>query len=167
MRPSKYYGIDYPIFCLNKLPYGIRYLTDSIQVKLTEFKEYKTIDVYEEGKTVLNRYLQSGIDFCFDVTCFDLTNLIRSKPEWGIDSSANLHKFVPRETFKARCVKVKKSLGNAIWVDTVSYPFELKQTQMLSYTKLKRQWLVIVYIDKRWQPYKFLDFYRKVNYVRL
>jgi hypothetical protein len=156
---SKFYGVRYPIFCLKRTPEQVTIFNDRICIKKSETSELEILDKYSPDKPFLLRYLaQDTGTFTFDYTCHGITQLISNKIEWGIDSNAKIFNFKKKEKFKAINVKIRKVYKNIIWVDKISYPFELPK-QVVVPKDLKNQWVTLVSIDGIWEIYKFYSFY--------
>jgi hypothetical protein len=164
---SKYKGIEFPVFGLFITPFDIRIRLDTIDIQKQEFCEWNCIDRYVEGKSLLERYiLAKQDDFYFDVTCLNLTQLISKKVKWCIDSNFKIYDLTSKQTFKARNVKIRKCVKNSIWVDTVSYPFNLKKG-LTDYKEILNQYVTIVYIDNVWVLHKFTSFKEDIKSVTL
>lgn len=164
---SKYYNIKFPVFGLLSVPFDIRIRLDSIEVQKQEFTNWNTIDRYVENKSLLERYiLNKDEDFGFDVTCLNLSQLISKKVKWCIDSNFKIYNLSAKQTFKARNVKVRKCIKNAIWVDTVTYPFKLKKG-ITDPKEILNQYITIVYIDNVWVLYRFTSFKEEIESVTL
>lgn len=156
---SKFYGVKYPIFCLKSTPDEVTIFNDRICIKKYESSDWATLDEYKPNKPFLSRYLtQDTGTFTFDYTCHSITQLISNKIDWGIDSSAKIFNLRKKEKFKAINVKVRKVVKNIIWVDRISYPFELPKN-IVATEDIKNQWVTLVLIDDIWEIYKFYSFY--------
>lgn len=164
---SKYAGICFPVFGFLTTPYDVRIKLDSIEVQKQEFGKWSSIDRFIEGKSLLERYiLTKDENFGFDVTCLNLTQLISKKVKWCIDSNFKIYNLSNKQTFKARNVRVRKCRQNAIWVDTVSYPFKIKKG-LTDPKEIINQYVTIVYIDKVWVLYRFTSFKEQIESVTL
>lgn len=164
---SKYYGIRFPVFGLLNTPYDLKIRLNSIEIQKQEFGSWNYIDRFIEGKSLLERYVLAKDDnFGFDVTCVNLTQLISKKVKWCIDSNFKVYDLSNKQTFKSRNVKVRKCINNAIWVETVSYPFKLKKG-LTDPKEILNQYVTIVYIDKVWVLYRFTSFKEEVESVTL
>jgi hypothetical protein len=164
---SKFYGIKYPIFCLKTIPDTVTIFNDRICIRKYDSSDWITLDEYVPNKPFLYRYLtQDTGTFTFDYTCHSITQLISNKIDWGIDSSAKIFNLRKKEEFKAVNVKVRKVVKNIIWVDKISYPFELPKNIVIP-EDIKNQWVTIVSIDGKWNIHKFYSFYTPIESITL
>lgn len=163
---SKFWGIQFPIFCLKKTPYKYSVRLDTITIQKTEEEKPSTVDQFDSSVPLLNRYIKVKDDsFAFDYTCLNLSQLITKRIEWGIDSTARAFDFRKLQTFKARNVKIRRLKGNLIWVDTVTYPYKIPQHSVSP--ELLDQYVTIVYVDNVWYLYRFTSFSEKVKTLKL
>lgn len=164
---SKYYGITFPVFGLFCTPFDLKIRLDSIEVQKQEFGNWHYIDKYIEGKSLLDRYILAKDEtFGFDVTCLNLPQLISKKVKWCIDANFKVYNLSQKQTFKARNVKIRKCVRNSIWVDSVSYPFNLKKG-LTDHKEILNQYVTIVYIDNVWVLHKFTSFKQDIESVTL
>jgi hypothetical protein len=158
---SKFYGIQFPAFVLYAVPFDYSVGIETIEIQKREFHDWHMVDRFDRNKTVLERYLTvKSSDINFDATCLNLTQLIRSKAKWLIDSKARIYDISKKQKFEAKSLPIIKTSKNAIWVPSVSYPFKLPKN-MIDSKELKNQYLTIVKIDHLWVIYQVTPF--KVN----
>lgn len=125
------------------------------------------LDEYSPNMPFLSRYLfQDTGRFTFDYTCRNITQLISKPVKWGIDSKAKIFDLSKKQKFKARNVKIKRVVKNIIWLDTISYPFEIPKNVSVP-RDLLNQWVTIVLIDEVWEIYKFYSFSKPTESILL
>jgi hypothetical protein len=164
---SKFYGIRYPIFCLKFPPAGLKIHPEGIAIQKREFSDWNTLDQYDPQKPFLSRYLvQDTGTFEFDYTCQSITQLISNRIQWGIDSNAKIYNFQKKQKFRARNSRVRRVVNNIIWLDRISYPFEISKSVVVP-RDLKRQWATMVLIDGTWELYKFYSFPEPIESILL
>jgi hypothetical protein len=164
---SKFYGIQFPVFGLVKVPFDVRISLDSISVQKQEFGPTYKIDHYIEGKSLTERYIAAKHeDFGFDFTCLNMSQLISKKVSWGIDAQFKVYNLSAKQTFKARNVRIRRCVKNTIWVDTVSYPFKIKKG-LTDSKEILNQYVTIVYIDNMWILHRFTSFKEPIDSVTL
>lgn len=140
---------------------------DRICIKKTDNSEWETLDKFEPNKPFLARYLmQDTGTFKFDFTCHSITQLISNKIKWGIDSNAKIFDFKKNQEFKARNLKVRRVVNNIIWLNTISYPFEINKRVAVP-NDLINQWATVVLIDGNWELYKFYSFQKPTESILL
>ena len=160
---SKFYGIKYPLFGLDTYPYDYTIRLNSVTVQKSENSNAFTIDNFQDNVPYIIRYLATkDDDFKFDFTCLNVSHMLTKKVKWGIDSSAKVFSFTKPNTFKARNVPIIRNKGTLIWVDSVSYPFEIPKL-LVDASEILSQHLTIVYVDDIWVPYKYTSFSEKVE----
>lgn len=166
-KNSKFYGIKYPIFCLKRVPYATSIRNNAILIKKIYTSDWSVLDEYRPDKPFLSRYLtQDTGTFTFDYTCYNITHLISNKIEWGIDSNARIFNLKNKQKFKAQNLKVRRAVKNIIWLDRISYPFELNARVVVP-QDITNQWATMVHIDHKWELYKFYSFPKPVESILL
>jgi hypothetical protein len=165
---SKFYTISFPAFGLLDVPVDYKITTSTIEIQKKDFGKWYIIDRFDKDKTLLERYLaaKEEEESIFDVTCLNLSQLISKRIKWVIDAKARTHNLSTKQTFKARNVKVIKVVNNAIWLDTVSYPFIVSK-RILDTREILSQYATIVYIDNVWILHKFTSFHEPVQMLKI
>lgn len=165
---SKFYGITFPAFGLLSPPFDFKITLDTIEIQKKEFGKWYSIDRFDKNKTLLERYLsvKEEEEPTFDVTCLSLGQLISRPVVWLIDAKARVYNLKAKQEFKARNVKVRKLVKNAIWVETVSYPFTIPNN-ILDRSEIINQYATIVYIDNTWILHKFTSFPEPVQITKI
>jgi hypothetical protein len=164
---SKFYGIKFPAFALYSVPFDYKIGTDTIQIQKREFHDWYIIDRFDRNKTVLERYLSVKSDeINFDATCLNLTHVINKPVKWLIDSKAKIYDVSKKQKFISKSLPIIKVSKNAVWVPTVSYPFELP-IKLIDSKELLNQHLTIVKIDKVWVIYKVTPFKMDVTEINI
>mgnify|MGYP003704660907 CR=1 FL=1 len=107
----------------------------------------KNLSYYQRLSTIEDR-----IEFEF--TCRNLTELINSPVIWGVDSVGKVFDLSNRERFKMRTSSIRKIKPGLIWLNRISYPFEVDKTINLEEIDSKVLKIITVYIDKTWVLYK-------------
>jgi len=159
MSRSKFYGIIYPFFGLNKKPYEIKYKESLILLKRTSKSQYLILDDKELScKTYVNRIFEMEKEYenervRFDITARNLEELLQTKVKWGIDSSAKVFELHKKEIFKIKCSTIEKRKEDLLWVKGISYPFEFPK--YLSCTTFGNLYVYLVNVDEEWHLYKF------------
>ena len=83
-----------------------------------------------------------------------------------IDSKAKIYDVSKKQKFMAKSLPIVKISKNAVWVPTVSYPFELP-VKLIDSKELLNQHLTIVKIDKVWVIYKVTPFKMDVTEINI
>lgn len=152
---SKFIGINYPLFALKKKPFKLVYSIDSIYAIKSEGNILETVDNKNLSGDYFSRLLQMVNRINFDYTCKNLQDVIYSKPQWGIDSTAQPVDLSRREPVKAKTLKVRKVKNNLIWLDSISYPFKLSTNERIILTDAV--YAVVVNINNEWYITSFTD----------
>lgn len=122
---SKYKGITYPFFSINTKPYSITYDINTIRLQKYEDTHTETVDDKTLSGKYISRLLQLNNRITFDNTSNSLQELLFSKAKWGMDSNAIPFDLSNKENYPAKIHKIKRVIGNLIWLRNISYPFTL------------------------------------------
>ena len=88
----------------------------------------------------------------FKYTCRNMRELLNSKSKWGIDNKAQIFDLSKKEKYNLICKKIKRIKDNLIWVEGISYPFEINTDKI----NLKENYYTtLVNIDRCWYPLEF------------
>lgn len=159
MNHSRFKDIKFPFYGKVNWYYDILYRQNVIYGKqFVHSKSYKIIDqVSEENKA--QNYIQrlASIDnrIEFDCTCRNITELIAAKPKWGIDSEGKIFILTRKERLKTKILPIRKKKPGLIWLNSISYPFEIDRTinvEAIDTNALRAQ---IILVDSLWVLYKF------------
>ena len=83
------------------------------------------------GGDYFMRLLQMERRISFDYTCGGLQELILSNCRWGIDSRAKIHDLPSYNKIKSEKRKIVRANKNTIWLQRISYPFNIKTKENL------------------------------------
>lgn len=149
---SKFQGIKFPFFGLDKVPNTVYFTKNEIFVTIgssSYLLDDKTLP-YEDFLTrVACLELNSTYSrLKFKYTALSLDNLITVPVKWGVDSTGKIFDLSKKEKFLVKCVKVDKIEEDLIWVKGISYPFKLKEG--LTKTLNSYMFVILVQIDKDW-----------------
>jgi hypothetical protein len=126
----KYEGIKYPLFTFKKKP--LRLVFDGDKLLCTSQDGVsQTIDDKSLSGSYFERLLQLKQRAFFDNTCRNLQDILFSKAQWGIDSQGKPHDLSKKYKVPAVVRTVKKIEKNIVWVQGISYPFELPTTESI------------------------------------
>jgi len=166
---TKFDDIKFPFFGLKNKPYKISFSNSS--VILTKFKYGKVYildDISLLGKNYAERLLELDTThpqtrIIFDFTFISLSHLIKSidKIKWGLDSEGKSFNLGRKQKFKAQIAQVKKKNDNLLWVDGISYPFEIPY--MIDNFKSKDLYALLVKVNYTWY---IKEFTHEHNYIR-
>jgi len=165
---SKYKDIVFPFFGRKQNPYSVKYKKDIILVKIHSHSKDAVLDYVTEDNKNLSYFTRlADLDnrLEFEVTCRNLTELLNTKVNWGVDSQGKVFDLVNMERLPARIAKIRKFKEGLIWVNLVSYPLEISKTIDLSSLDLSVLKAVIVYVDKTWVLYNFTYENEIGNYI--
>ena len=92
-----------------------------------------------------------------------MSHLIKSidKIKWGLDSEGKSFNLGRKQKFKAQIAQVKKKNDNLLWVDGISYPFEIPY--MIDNFKSKDLYALLVKVNHTWY---IKEFTHEHNYIR-
>jgi|LULY01.1.fsa_nt_gb hypothetical protein len=167
---TKFSCIRFPFFGLKTKPYRIHYDTKNSQIKVTKVKNGKIYvldgfnlndNTYPERLLNLDKmHPQSRI--VFDFTFSRLSQLIKSidKVKWGVDSEGSHINLSKKEKFKAKIARVEKKTDQLLWLEKVSYPFELPHP--VKNFKSKDLYALLVSVDNTWY---IKDFTHEKDYI--
>lgn len=151
---SKFSNITFPFYGLKQIPEDISFKEQKILVK------FNTQWMVLDDKSLKGNYLQRQIQMLeqkytklnFNYTCRNMIELLSSKAKWGADSDAIIHDLSNREKFSIICRKIRAIKENLIWVDKISYPFEVN-TEKLNVNS--DYYVTLIHIDRSWYPLEF------------
>lgn len=111
-------------------------------------KETKSLAYIERLANINNRIE-------FDYTCRNITELIASKPKWGVDSSGRVFLLMKKEVFNSKILSIKKKKPGLIWLDKISYPLEIDKTINVDPIDTSTVRAKVIYVDGIWILYEF------------
>lgn len=172
--PSKYSGIKFPIFATKQVPLEEVYRDNRFFILPFGGNENKLVLVddlnIKEPSYIkrLNTMRSTNYDvITYDFTCLNLSSLLLSKARWGYDADRKTHRFeTHQEYFPFSYRKVIKISKNAIWLERISYPFELP-SHLIDFENIKNIWVGVVYLDFCWHIYEFSAVYNSKDKIRL
>lgn len=154
---SKYKGIKFPFYGLKEKPFDIQFTLNKIEIKLSQVdNQWKVLDDKELSGTYFNRQVKmlekkyTKVNFNF--TCRNMQELINSKCKWGVDNNAQIFDLTTKEKFKLVCRNIKKIKNNLIWIDQISYPFEINTNKI---NIKENYYATLVNIDRCWHLIEF------------
>jgi len=158
---TKFDGIKFPFFGLKTKPYKISFSKScAIITKFKYGKMYILDDVSLLEKTYSERLLKLDTShpqtrIVFDYTFTSLSQLIKSinKINWGLDSSGKSFNLRRKQKFKAQIAQVKKKNDNLLWIEGISYPFELPYD--IDNFKSKDLYALLVKVNNTWYIKEF------------
>jgi hypothetical protein len=145
---QKYRNIEYPIFVTNAKPYAIEYTLDKIYFIRYKNSHKELLDNKSYSGDYFARLLQIKNRFSFDSTCKDLQQLLISKAKWGMDSKAVPHDLSKLQAVPAEKRRVQKIINSIVWIQGISYPFEIATKE--SFSNLDNLYVTIVYVNGEW-----------------
>ena len=154
---SKFTGISFPFFGLKEKPYDIKFSLNNIEIKISSTdNQWKVVD----DKSLRGNYFFRNVQMLgkkytkvtFNYTCRDIKEIINSKCKWGVDDTAQIFDLTTKEKFKLTCKKIKKIQENMIWVEQISYPFEINTHEI---NINEKYYITLVNVDKCWHPIEF------------
>ena len=155
---SKFKGINFPFFGLKEKPYDIKFSLNNIEIKISSTdNQWKVVD----DKSLRGNYFFRNVQMLgkkytkvtFDYTCRDIKEIINSKCKWGVDDTAQIFDLTTKEKFKLTCKKIKKIQENMIWVEQISYPFEIPY--MIDDFKSHDLYALLVNVNNTWYVKNF------------
>ena len=144
----KYRNIAYPIFTTNVTPYQLKYTADKVYIKPTANTAEQLLDDKNLQGDYFARLLQLKNRFNYDNTAKNLQQLILTNSKWGMDSNAIPHDLSKRYAVPAEKRKVKKIVNSIVWVQGISYPFEINTKE--SFSNLDELYVTIVHVNGEW-----------------
>ena len=154
---SKFKGIEFPFYGLKEKPFDIRFESTRIEIKINQSDyQWKVIDDKSlEGDYFFRQvqmYNRKYTKVPFKYTCRNMRELLNSKSKWGIDNEAQIFDLSKKEKYDLICKKIKRIKDNLIWVEGISYPFEINTDKI----NLKENYYTtLVNIDRCWYPLEF------------
>tara|TARA_A100000164_G_C21940405_1_gene790371 strand:+ start:517 stop:1020 length:504 start_codon:yes stop_codon:yes gene_type:complete len=154
---SKYKGMEFPFYGLKEKPFDIKFDVSKIEIKINESDyQWRVLDdkslqgdyFFRQVQMLSKKYTKVH----FKYTCRNLREVINSKCKWGVDSTAQIYDLSTKQKFKLICNKIKKIKENLIWVEEISYPFEINTDNI---NIQENYYVTLVNIDKRWYPLEF------------
>ena len=169
LMPTKFDGIEFPFFGLKNKPHQISFSIQGQRV-ITKFKNGKVYildDPQLEGNNYSERLLKLDIAYpqtriIFDFTFTSLRQLIKSidRVKWGLDSTGKNFNLTRKQKLKAKIAQVKKKNDNLLWIEGISYPFELPYD--IDNFKSKDLYALLVNVNNTWYV---KDFTHEHNYI--
>ena len=150
---TKFTGIKYPIFCLDKKPYSVEFTLDKIFIRRYKHSHRETADDKTLAGDYFARLAQLNKRIEFDYTCKDLQQLVYSGAKWGIDSDCRLFDLSEKMYCKSLKLPIVKINENLIWFKGISYPFKIDTNDELH--KIKDVFGVLVSVHNEWHIKKF------------
>ncbi len=80
--------------------------------------------------------------------------------KWGVDSEGSHINLSKKEKFKAKIARVEKKTDQLLWLEKVSYPFELPHP--VKNFKSKDLYALLVSVDNTWY---IKDFTHEKDYI--
>jgi hypothetical protein len=160
---SKFDNIVFPFFALKQKPYKIIYSVDYIYAIDKPGGHRQTIDNKNLQGDYFARLLQLENRISFDYTCKNLQDLILCEAKWGLDSTARPFDLTKKEQVQSRTVKVKKIVGNLVWLDKISYPFRLITNEQLDVND--NIFAIIIKVKQDWYIKRFIYDDKKINRI--
>jgi hypothetical protein len=144
---QKYRDIVYPIFTTNTKPYRLEYTADKVYLVTADERKY-LIDDKDLSGDYFARLVQLKTRFMYDNTSRDLQQLLLTNAKWGMDSKAIPHDLSKKFAVPAEKRKVKSLVNSLVWVQGISYPFEINTKE--SFSNLDELYVTIVHINGEW-----------------
>lgn len=144
----KFVGITYPIFGLKKKPFSIRYTVSTISIIKSPDNSIITIDDKRLSGDYYARLFQLSDESKFDYTCRNLAAVIQAKIKWGIDAKAVIHDLSVRAYAPVEIRKVKRIENSLVWLDKISYPFDINTNE--NYSLDDKFYAKIVKVNNEW-----------------
>ena len=170
---TKFDEIKFPFFGLKNKPFKISFYNSS--VTLTKFKYGKVYildDVSLLGKNYSERLLELDTihpqtRIVFDFTFTSLSQLIKSidKVKWGLDSDGKNFNLGRKQKFKAQVAQVKKKNDNLLWIEGISYPFELPYD--IDNFKSKDLYALLINVNDTWHIKEFTHEHRYITEIKI
>lgn len=145
---QKYHNINFPIFTTNTKPYRLDYTVDKVYITTKVDNNRLLIDDKNLPGDYFARLLQIKNRFVYDNTSKNIQQLILTKAKWGMDSKAIPHDLSKKFLVPADKRKVKKILDSLVWVQGISYPFEINTKE--SFSSIDELYVTIVHINGEW-----------------
>lgn len=152
---QKYRNIAYPIFTTNKKPYQLEYSADKVYIITQKGHHKQLIDDKNLNGDYFARLLQIKNRFIYDNTSKDLQQLLLTKAKWGMDSNAIPHDLSQLYAVPAEKRKIKKLVDSLVWVQGISYPFEIITKE--SFSNLDELYATIIHVNGEWFLKEFSD----------
>ena len=170
---TKFDEIKFPFFGLKNKPFKISFSNHS--VTLTKFKYGRTSildDVTLNSKKYSERLLKLDslhpqTRIIFDYTFTSLSQLIKSidKVKWGLDADGKSFNLGRKQKFKAQVAQVKKKNDNLLWIEGISYPFELPYD--IDNFKSKDLYALLVNVNNTWYIKEFTHEQSHVTEIKI
>lgn len=144
----KYCNIAYPIFTTNTKPYQLEYSLDKVYLHTAKYGHKQLIDDKSYSGDYFARLLQMKSRFNFDNTSRNLQQLLLTNAKWGIDSKAIPHDFSKPQAVPAEKRRVKNIVNSLVWVQGISYPFEI--TTKESFSNSDELYVTIIHVNGEW-----------------
>jgi hypothetical protein len=154
--------IKFPFFGLYKKPEKISFTIDKIFINKTLSSHKETVDDKSLTGDYFARLLQLDKRIKFDCTCKDLQQLVFQRPTWGMDANAKPFDLSERSYHASIKRKVVKTIDNLIWVNKISYPFNVPTQEELS-LDIESLYAVMVSINNEWYIKQFTMDDKDVN----
>lgn len=145
---QKYRNIAFPIFTTNTKPYQLEYTADKVYLLTSASVQKHLIDDKNLHGDYFGRLLQLKTRFIYDNTSRDLQQLLLTDAKWGMDSNAIPHDLSKKYAVPAEKRKVKKIVDSLVWVQGVSYPFEINTKE--SFSNLDELYVTIAHVNGEW-----------------
>jgi len=172
--PTKFDDIEFPFFGLKNKPHQISFSLQGQRV-LTKFK-YGKIYILDDPKLEGNNYSERLLKLdavypqtriVFDFTFTSLRQLIKSidQVKWGLDSAGKDFNLNRKQKFKAKIAQVKKKNDNLLWIEGISYPFELPYD--IDDFKSQDLYALLVNVNSTWYVKDFTHEHRYIKEIKL
>lgn len=147
-------NISFPFFGLKKAPDTIEYTLDKIYTYSGPNAHKATLDDKNLSGDYFARLLQMKNRVRFDFTCKNIQDIVYSKVNWGVDSAGIIHDLSVPQAVEWQIKRVKRSSNNLVWLDKISYPFEINTLEDLN-LDTKDMNAVVVLINNEWYIKEF------------
>ena len=96
-----------------------------------------------------------------------MRQLIKSidQVKWGLDSAGKDFNLNRKQKFKAKIAQVKKKNDNLLWIEGISYPFELPYD--IDDFKSKDLYALLVNVNNTWYVKEFTHEHNYITEIKL
>jgi hypothetical protein len=169
---TKFDNIEFPFFGLKDRPYKISYLGTSVTISKFKYGKVSILDDISLEGNYSERLLQLDTlhpqtRIVFDFTFLSMQQLIKSsdKVKWGLDAQGRSFKLNKKQKFKAKIAQVKKKNDNLLWIDGISYPFEIPH--MIDDFKSKDLYALLIKVNHTWYVKEFTHEHNYIKEIKI
>lgn len=149
-------NISFPFFGLKKAPDTIEYSIDKIFIYSGPTSHKATLDDKNLSGDYFARLLQMNNRVHFDFTCKNIQDIVYSKVNWGVDSAGIIHDLRVPQSVDWEIKQVKRVKQNLVWLDKISYPFEINTLEQLD-LDTRDMYALVVLINNEWYIKEFTN----------